>query len=249
MRHLRRNFSRSRDEYRVYEDGIIYIVCKAHLCRCAKVVIAMNQKWKTAISIFLLCTLSLSALAGCGRRKFEKVDESEPTATASAEPTAESTEPQTENPQGVFTFAANIRMGMTVEEVQSAIGQVIQPTVREDGRKTLSNRFFGSFVNYDNEKNVVFMFSAQTDLLEQLQFRGDTASDGMNTAETVALFDARYGKQAIYQGNYRNHIWRSDDVYILLSELDIDNYAVTYTEAGYFEQEYKEEAEAYRRAR
>ena len=58
MRHLRRNFSRSRDEYRVYEDGIIYIVCKAHLCRCAKVVIAMNQKWKTAISIFLLCTLS-----------------------------------------------------------------------------------------------------------------------------------------------------------------------------------------------
>lgn len=213
-------------------------------------VIAMNQKWKTTISIFLLCTLSLSALAGCGRRQFEKVDDGAPSSSESAAQTEpESTEPQTDAGQGVFTFAANIRMGMTVDEVQAAIGQVIQPSVRDDGRKTISNRFFGSFVNYDNEKTVIFMFSAQNDLLEQLQFRGDTVSDGMNTAEAVALFDARYGKQAIYQGNYRNHIWKADNVYILLSEIDIDNYAVTYTEENYFMQEYKKEAEAYRLAR
>lgn len=215
-----------------------------------KVVIAMNQKWKTTVSVILLCTLSISALAGCGRRKFEKVDGSESTGSESAvQAEPESTNPQTDAEQGVFTFAANIRMGMTVAEVQAAIGQGIQPNERNDGRKTISNPFFGSFINYDNEKTVIFMFSAQNDLLEQLQFRGDTVSDGMNTAEAVALFDTRYGKQAIHQGNYRNHIWKADNVYILLSEIDIDNYAVTYTEEKYFEQEYKEEAEAYRRAR
>lgn len=206
----------------------------------------MNQKWKTSISILVLCALCLSAFAGCGRRKFVKIDD-EPIVSETAAPTeAESTDSQ---PQGVFTFAANIRMEMTIEEVQSAIGQVTTVTARDDGRKTISNNFYGSFINYDTEKSVIFIFSAQNDLLEQLQFRGNTETDGMNTAEAVGLFDARYGKQAIYQGNYRNHIWKADNVYILLSEIDIDNYAITYTEEDYFNQEYKEEAEAYRLAR
>ena len=208
----------------------------------------MSQKRKTIISIFLLCALCLSLFAGCGRRKFVKVDGSEPTASESAVQTEpESTEPQTG--EGVFTFAANIRMGMTIEEVQAAVGQVSEVAVRTDGRKSTSNKFSGVFLNYATEKPVIFLFSTPNDTLEQLQVRGDTASDGMNTAEAIALFDTRYGKQAIHQGNYRNHIWKTDNVYILLSEIDIDNYAVTYTEENYFIQEYKEEAEAYRLAR
>lgn len=210
----------------------------------------MNKKWKTGICILLLCALCLSAFAGCGRRQFVKVDESEPNVTETAAPiAADSTLPQTDVPQGVFTFAANIQMGMSIEEVQAVIGQVVPVSNRDDGRKTFSNNFYGTFVNYETEKTVIFMFAASTNLLEQLQFRGDTVSDGLNTAETVALFDARYGRQAIHQGNYRNHIWKADNVYILLSEIDIDNYAVTYTEENYFMQEYKEEAEAYRLAR
>lgn len=208
----------------------------------------MTQKYKTTVSILLLCVLCLSVFAGCGRRQFVKVDGSEPTVTESeSQSETQPTEPQTD--EGVFTFASHIRMGMTLAEVQAAVGQIDEVSVRTDGRKSISNKFAGVFMNYATEKSVIFLFATATDTLEQLQFRGDTASDGMNTAEAVALFDTRYGKQAVHQGNYRNHIWKTDNVYILLSEIDIDNYAVTYTEAAYFEQEYKEEAEAYRLAR
>lgn len=203
---------------------------------------------KKTIRVLLLCVLCLSVFAGCGPREFVKVDEipSEAESTTAAE--ADTTAPQTEAPQGMFAFAPYIRMGMTIAETQAAIGQVREVSV-QDGRKSFSDNFSGVFIHFATDKSVIFMFSAEPDALEQMQFRCNTASDGLNTAEAVALFDTKYGKQALYKGNYRNHIWKKDNVYILLSELDIDNYAVTYTEENYFEQEYAEEAEAYWLAR
>ena len=182
--------------------------------------------------------------SGCGDalEPFEKVPV--PSAEEGSETESETAAPAA---TGEFTFAASIKMGMTVNEVQRAIGQVADIEV-VDNRKSFSNEFTGVFLNNTTTKTVIFMFDQQTERLEQMQFRGNANTDGASTADAVKLFDARYGKQAVYQSKYVNHIWKSDDVYILLSELDENNYAVTYTEQSYFETRYPNELEAYKRA-
>lgn len=203
----------------------------------------MKKRFFIFAAISLL-TFSL-LFSGCGdaSEPFEKV--SVPSTEAVSETVSETTAPAAE---GKFTFAASIRMGMTVNEVQRAIGQVADLEI-VDNRKSFSNEFTGVFLNNTTTKTVIFMFDQQTERLEQMQFRGNVNTDGANTAAAIQLFDARYGKQAVYQGNYVNHIWKSDDVYILLSELDENNYAVTYTEQAYFEANCAQEAEAYNRVR
>lgn len=203
----------------------------------------MKKRFFIFAAISLL-TFSL-LFSGCGdaSEPFEKV--SVPSTEAVSETVSETTAPAAE---GKFTFAASIRMGMTVNEVQRAIGQVADLEI-VDNRKSFSNEFTGVFLNNTTTKTVIFMFDQQTERLEQMQFRGNVNTDGANTAAAIQLFDARYGKQAVYQGNYVNHIWKSDDVYILLSELDENNYAVTYTEQAYFEANCVQEAEAYNRVR
>ena len=194
--------------------------------------------------IFALCAVVVvlaAGLFGCGQREFVK-DDAAPTVPETT--TEETTAPEEDG----FVFAADIRMGMTIAEVQAAIGQVTDVTTAEDGRRQFSNDFSGVFINYSTTKSVIFMFDSADDRLEQLQFRGATDTDGANTADAVALFDVRYGAHAEYEGNYPNCIWKLDDVYIVLSELDENSYAVTYTQADYFEESYPEEAEVYRRA-
>lgn len=198
---------------------------------------------KKRIIALVMAAFLLSALfAGCGRRDFKRVEV--PTTTAPS--TEVQTEPANQAEEGAFTFAANIKMGMTIAEMQAAVGQVSEITI-QDNRKSLSNEFSGIFINYSTTKSVIFMFDQETERLEQMQFRCSTAEDGANTAAAVALFDIRYGKNAVYQSKYLNHIWRSEDVYILLSELNENEYAVTYTESSYFESNYEEEAAAYER--
>lgn len=203
----------------------------------------MKKRFFIFAAISLL-TFSL-LFSGCGdaSEPFEKV--SVPSTEAVSETVSETAAPAAE---GKFTFAASIRMGMTVNEVQRAIGQVADIEI-VDNRKSFSNEFTGVFLNNTTTKTVIFMFDQQTERLEQMQFRGNVNTDGANTAAAIQLFDARYGKQAVYQGNYVNHIWKSDDVYILLSEIDENNYAVTYTEQTYFEANYTQETEAYNRVR
>lgn len=194
-----------------------------------------------AAAFLLIFSLLFS---GCGEAEpFEKVDV--PSTEIVSDTTAETTAPAAET--GTFTFAASIKMGMTIGEVQRAIGQVADVGV-VDERKSFTNEFSGVFISYSTTKSVVFMFDQQTERLEQMQFRGNTNIDGASTAAAVKLFDSRYGRQAVYQSKYVNHIWKSDDVYILLSELDENNYAVTYTEQTYFEANYAQETEAYNRA-
>lgn len=195
----------------------------------------------------IICTAALLLVvsllfSGCKRgNEFEKIDvpsteEVRVTETQTTEPVSE----------GIFTFAASIKMGMTVQEVQRAIGQVADVGI-VDNRKSFSNEFSGVFINYTTVKNVIFMFDINSERLEQMQFRCNTNTDGADTETAIKLFDARYGKQAVYQGNYINRIWKSDDVYILLSELDENNYAVTYTQKDYFASHYAEEAAAFER--
>lgn len=193
-----------------------------------------------AVAFLLLFSLLFS---GCGEQDaFQKVE-----VPSAEETTAALTETTTAAAEGAFTFAKSIKMGMTIGEVQREIGQVVDVEI-VDNRKSFSNEFSGAFIDYTTTKNVVFMFDMQTERLEQIQFRANTGTDGLNTATAMKLFDMRYGKQAVYQGNYINHIWKSDDVYVLLSEIDENNYAVTYTAQDYFEANYEQEAAAYSRA-
>ncbi|MGN0571358.1 MAG: hypothetical protein ACI4K9_04180 [Candidatus Fimenecus sp.] len=202
----------------------------------------MKKRFLALAAAFLLGFTLL--FAGCGeKQEFEKVDV--PSTEKASETVPETTAPA--SVEGSFTFAASIKMGMTVTDVQRAIGQVANVEIVDD-RKSFTNEFSGVFINYSTTKAVIFMFDQQTERLEQMQFRGNTNTDGADTAAAVKLFDSRYGKQAVYQGKYINHIWKSDDVYILLSELDANNYAVTYTEQTYFEANYTQETEAYHRA-
>lgn len=203
----------------------------------------MKKRFLIFAAISLL-TFSL-LFSGCGDapEPFEKVPV--PSSEEGSETVSETAAPAA---TGEFTFAASIKMGMTVNEVQRAIGQVADMEI-VDNRKSFSNEFTGVFLNNTTTKTVIFMFDQQTERLEQMQFRGNANTDGASTADAVKLFDARYGKQAVYQGKYVNHIWKSDDVYILLSEIDENNYAVTYTEQTYFEANYTQETEAYNRVR
>lgn len=197
-----------------------------------------------ALVAALLITVSL-LFSGCGEtEQFQKVEvPSDETVTETASATTAPTAAG-----GTFTFAANIKMGMTIGEVQRAIGQVLDVEV-VDNRKSFQNEFTGVFLSYSTTKNVIFMFDLQTERLEQMQFRGNANADGATTAAAAKLFDMRYGKQAVYQSKYLNRIWKSDDVYILLSELDENNYVVTYTEQGCFEEKYPQETEAFKRAK
>lgn len=193
-----------------------------------------------AAAFLLLFSLLFS---GCGEQDaFQKVE-----VPSTEETTVALTETTTAAAEGAFTFAKSIKMGMTIGEVQREIGQVVDVEI-VDNRKSFSNEFSGAFIDYTTTKNVVFMFDMQTERLEQIQFRANTGTDGLDTATAMKLFDMRYGKQAVYQGNYINHIWKSDDVYVLLSEIDENNYAVTYTAQSYFETNYAQEATAYSRA-
>ncbi len=193
-------------------------------------------------ALFIIVSLLFS---GCGGAEpFQKVEV--PSVEDTTKPVPETTAPVAA--EGTFTFAANIKMGMTVGEVQRAIGQVADVEI-VDNRKSFQNEFTGVFMNYSTTKNVIFMFDMQTEHLEQMQFRGNTNTDGATTEAAAKLFDMRYGKQAVFQSKYVNRIWKSDDVYILLSEIDENNYVVTYTEQACFEKKYPQETEAFKRAK
>lgn len=199
---------------------------------------------KRRIAASLLLFALFAALFGCTRgRDFER-DENVPL------PTAQETTAPAEIPAGddVFSFAAGIRMGMSPSEVQSLIGQSVSLSDAEDGRKLFSCVFSGVFVNYATNKSVFFMFDEAGEQLEQLQFQCSASADGAYPADAVALFDVRYGPHAEYESNYQNCLWKAADVYVVLSIVDENNYAVTYSEKDYFEANYPEETEAYRRA-
>ncbi len=210
---------------------------------CADFVSRAIRMKKRIITLAVTVLLIVSMLAGCNQRQFTRVE----VPSGGEAPTQAGTEASTEAVGGAFTFASGIKMGMSIAEVQAAIGQITEITI-QDNRKSISNEFSGVFINYSTTKSVIFMFNQETERLEQMQFRCSTESDGVNTAAAIILFDARYGKRATYQGNYRNNIWKSDGVYILLSEINENEYAVTYTDGPYFESRYEEEAAAYQRA-
>lgn len=205
------------------------------------------MKRKSLTLLCAACLLLTAILSGCRTETFEPAPPAEST-TAAPTTSGASEGTTTAADAADFTFAANIKMGMTIAEVQAAIGQVTEVSI-VDGRKSFSNAFSGIFMNYANTKPVIFMFNADTERLEQFQFRGSTDVDGADTATAVLLFDARYGKQGVYQRTYLNRIWQADGVYILLSELSDNEYAVTYSEKSYFERTYPEETLAYQRAR
>lgn len=198
--------------------------------------------------IFALAAMLLfcMSLFGCERRReFEKI-EGFSMNTPSTEAAA-STEPTTPL-EGRFTFANYIQMGMTIAEIQGIVGQVPEQTMVENPtRISFSVDFSGVFIQYQTTKSVVFLFEPENSTLIQMQYRGSTEWDG-SPATAIALFDQIYGKQALYQGKYPNHIWQADDVYILLSEIDENQFAVTYTEKTWFETYYEKETDAYRRA-
>lgn len=206
----------------------------------------MRNKILTACGVLLLAGCLL--LSACSRApEYVKIETTAPPAGATQ---AETTEQNTQSAGGAgntFTFAAGIKMGMTISEVQKLIGQETAVT-EVDGRKNFANDFTGIFLNYSTTKTVNFMFDPATEKLEQLQFRGNSDSDGVMTADAIMLFDARYGKHGSLQGNYMNHIWFADGVYIVLSVVDDHNFAVTYTEKNYFEETYPEELAAYKNA-
>lgn len=204
----------------------------------------MRNKILTVCGVLLLAVCLLFSACGSGP-KYEKIETTAPPAGATQ---ADETTTAPADTGNTFAFAAGIKMGMTISEVQKLIGQEVAVT-EVDGRKSFSNEFSGIFLNYSTTKTVNFMFDKSTEKLEQLQFRGNSESDGVMTADAIMLFDARYGKHGSLQGNYMNHIWFADGVYIVLSVVDDHNFAVTYTEKNYFEKNYPEELAAYKNAK
>ena len=205
---------------------------------------------KKRILVFAATLLLCASLAGCGeKRGFIKDETDSQPSVSSGQTTAPAPAETTTQPQGVFTFARGIQMGMTVGEMQKAVGQVPEmSTVSDPVRKSCSVDFSGVFIRYLTTKSVIFLFDPNQNTLIQLQFRCDSTADGATLDEAVKLFDERYGKQAAYQGRYPNHVWFSEDVYVVLSEINADQYVITYTEKAWFEAYYQEEVRAYRRA-
>lgn len=197
---------------------------------------------------FAMTLLLCVSLAGCAeQREFIKDENYSKASLPMGETTTAPVESDAQS-AGVFTFARGIQMGMTVAEVQQAVGQIPEmTTVSSPTRKSFSVDFSGVFIHYFTTKSVIFLFDPNDDTLIQIQFRCSSDTDGATPTDTIKLFDTRYGKQAVYQGRYPNHIWFADDVYILLSEINASQYAVTYTEKAWFEAYYQEEVRAYQR--
>lgn len=206
----------------------------------------MRNRILSICGVLLLAVCLLFSACGSGP-KYEKISTTAPLAGETQAQTTEATTAAQSDSNNTFAFAAGIKMGMTISEVQKLIGQETAIT-EVDGRKSFANDFTGIFLNYSTTKTVNFMFDPATEKLEQLQFRGNSDSDGVMTADAITLFDARYGKHGSLQGNYMNHIWFADGVYIVLSVVDDHNFAVTYTEKNYFEETYPEELAAYKNA-
>lgn len=206
----------------------------------------MRKRILTVCGVLLLAVCLLLSACGSGP-KYEKISTTAPPAGETQAQTSEATTAAQNDANNTFAFAAGIKMGMTISEVQQLIGQEVKVT-EVDGRKSFSNDFSGIFLNYSTTKSVTFMFDPATEKLEQLQFRGNSESDGVMTADAILLFDMRYGDHGSLQGNYMNHIWFADGVYIVLSVIDDHNFAVTYTEKNYFEKNYPEELAAYKNA-
>ena len=205
----------------------------------------MRNRVLTVCGVLLLAVCLLLSACGNGTPQYEKIPTTElPTGEAQ---TTEATTAAQSNEENSFAFAAGIKMGMTISEVQQMIGQEV-PITEVDGRKSFSNDFSGIFLNYSTTKSVTFMFDPATEKLEQLQFRGNSETDGVMTADAILLFDMRYGDHGSFQSNYMNHIWFADGVYIILSVIDDHNFAVTYNEKEYFEENYPEELAAYKNA-
>ena len=205
----------------------------------------MRKRILTVCGVLLLAVCLLFSACGNGTPQYEKIPTTEPP-TGEAQTTEATTAAQS-NEENSFAFAAGIKMGMTISEVQQMIGQEV-PITEVDGRKSFSNDFSGIFLNYSTTKSVTFMFDPATEKLEQLQFRGNSETDGVMTADAILLFDMRYGDHGSFQSNYMNHIWFADGVYIILSVIDDHNFAVTYNEKEYFEENYPEELAAYKNA-
>ena len=205
----------------------------------------MRKRILTVCGVLLLAVCLLFSACGNGP-DYEKISTTAPPA-GETQAQADATTTAPADTGNTFAFAAGIKMGMTISEVQKLIGQEV-PVTEVDGRKSFSNDFSGIFLNYSTTKSVTFMFDPATEKLEQLQFRGNSESDGVMTADAILLFDVRYGDHGSFQSNYMNHIWFADGVYIVLSVIDDHNFAVTYTEKNYFEEIYPEELAAYKNA-
>lgn len=207
----------------------------------------MSNLAKHRTVIFAICLLFLvTAFSGCRRgRTFEK-DDSVPT-TIESTTAVQQTEPKPPQNED-FLFAGGIKMGMTVKEVQDLLHVDIS-TGKVDGRKNFAVEFAGVFINYETVKNVQFMFNMETNKLEQIQFQGRTDIDGASTNDAINLFDARFGKHGQHQRKRTNYVWYGNGVYLILTVIDGDSYAITYTEKTYFEQHFKEEVKAYQEAK
>lgn len=203
---------------------------------------------KKRILIFAAALLICMSLAGCAEQREFIKDENFSQASLSMDETTAATDEANKRPEGTFTFAKGIQMGMTIDEVQRAIGQVPEMhTVSNPTRKSFYVDFSGVFMRYFTTKSVTFLFEPDGNTLKQIQFRCSSDADGASPADAAKLFDERYGKQAVYQGRYANHIWFADKVYVVLSEINANQYAVTYTEKAWFEKYYQEEVRAYGR--
>ena len=100
----------------------------------------MRNRVLTVCGVLFLAVCLLLSACGNGTPQYEKIPTTEPP-TGEAQTTEATTAAQS-NEENSFAFAAGIKMGMTISEVQQMIGQEV-PITEVDGRKSFSNDFSG----------------------------------------------------------------------------------------------------------
>lgn len=118
----------------------------------------MRNRVLTVCGVLLLAVCLLFSACGNGP-DYEKISTTAPPA-GETQAQADATTTAPADTGNTFAFAAGIKMGMTISEVQKLIGQEV-PVTEVDGRKSFSNDFSGIFLNYSTTKSVTFMFDPE----------------------------------------------------------------------------------------
>lgn len=195
----------------------------------------MNHIRKIKIIAILLAVISVFFTA-C--REPQTFEEAPIVTTTTAEKTTERIV------YSEFT-AFKTKMGMSMEEVQKALGVNINLYVSEKGQYYfIINQKNLAFVTKDKEVPVYFIFDGNLRLCE-IQYESSKET-GFELDSAIKEFDKLYGKHIVHENADKvNYVWYSKGDYILITTTVTGRNAITYFGEKYFEKSNPEEYKAY----
>ncbi len=192
-----------------------------------------------ALLLAFVCVAAFMLTSCTQEREFKKVD------VVTTEPPV--TEGETVNYSELTVF--NTRMGMSLEETQKALDTDIEIRFSQTNQVyfAISKNALKEELDFgDSEFDAAIYFIYDGDArLCEVQYVS-TDSTGFVLKDATEKFDSLYGRHvAVSSEGKTNYVWYSKGDYIVISDFDNGQNAISYFERVYFENTQPEEATAY----